>query len=318
MAEGATLTLSMLETLLDRKLGDIVTRVIRTQVDMQFSGLREEIAALKQEFVTTAAANTQQQAECLASISALSSQLPGSHPSTQNSGTTLSSGAELKSQPIPDADYAAYWNPQGPNDEVFSSDGFQGWSEHFSASAGWAGRASAQCSFEGSPSRFDAEPRSSAEPAWMHEPQNLQYPNGHHLQQPALMSTATTQPPATSAGPVGMPLLQNQQFTIGQQLQQPALMISSTLPPPPFHSLSDRRSPALHRRHNPKSCMVCRGSFRKLSSCKDHMLKCTRSSSGCRFLANCDFHQLLIRPFSGATVEERWESAVSEWIHRKA
>ena len=246
MAEGETQLLTMLETLLDRKLGDIVARVISTQVSGLFSGLRDDIAALKLEVITTAAANAQQQAECQASINALQSLIPGSQPSTQSSGTTLSAAAELRSQPIADADFAAYCNPCRPSsgDDNFDVDVMGGWSDS---------------------------------DEWLHQS------NPHGLQQ-----------------------------------QQSAPMVCTTAHTPSTPYWNDPNAPAMHRQHNPKSCMVCRGCFVKLSSCKEHMLKCLKANSGCRFLPNCDHHQQLIRPFSGPTVEARWMSAVSEWLHRKA
>ncbi len=310
----------MIESLLDRKLGDIVARVINAQVAGHFSGLRDEIAALKVEIIATAAANSQQLALNQASINELKSLLPGSQPSTQSSGTTLSAAAELRSQPIPDADYAAYCNPYRPNGDAddFDADVMGGWSENEE----WPYQAARQRNNDGSPSRQHAPP--------IRVLPDTQHPNdpAETVAQHAAAATsgsgtnrlqpAAWHPPIMSAvaGWITDPL--HPTYPIGLQQQQTALMPCATAHTPTMQCWTDLNAPALHRQHNPKQCMVCRGSFQKLSSCKEHMLKCLNVNAGCRFLTNCDHHQQLIRPFSGPTVEVRWMSAVSEWIHRKA
>ena len=305
MADGETKLMTMIESLLERKLGEIVATVIHTQVTGQILGLRDEIAALKLEICSNAVMQSQQQAECQASIMALQNMIPGSHPSTQNSGTTLSSGAEFKPQPIPDAEFEPYWNPPGTIEALndFGADMSENWSD----------RATRHCDHDGSP--YHQLSTTSRE-----MPDLLQHsaPNDDvaHFAENADGGTAdANRMPVTSLAPLsalagGMTIKQQPCRLIGLQQYQPT---PSTMP-----SLSDRRSPAYHRQHNPKSCMICRGTFVKLSNNKDHMLKCFKPNAQCQFRPNCDHHQQLIRPFSGATTELRWKSAVAEWIHRKA
>jgi hypothetical protein len=297
MAEGEPAILQMLENLVDRKLGDIVAAVLNSQVAGHFNGLRDEIAALKMELLTTAAASSQQQAESQKLMAALTSRLPGSLvPSTQSSATTLSAAAEFRSQPIPDADYAAYWNPTRPGE------GFNFDNDPFSDRDDWTNAAAAH-SRDGSPSLSHAA-STGMKPDPMH----------HDADAPMINAAG-----GGSAEACLQPITQHQVHSSGLQQQLPTHLTHwNSTTSQAAHVLSDRKSPALHRRHNPKSCMVCRGSFKKLSSCKEHMLKCIKDNSGCRFLPNCDYHQQLIRPFSGPNVEVRWMSAVTEWIHRKA
>jgi hypothetical protein len=306
MTDGETHWLSMMETLLDRKLGDIVTKVLCTAVAEQFNGLRDEIAALKQEFILTSAANLQKQTECQASIEALTSLLPGSHPSTQNSGTTLSTAAEHRSQPIPDADFEAYWNPTRPSDGAF---GFEDDVAIFNENEDWTYRVAIA---EHSPSHLQAAAFPVMSVPLPGNSAAIMSPNGVGWQrddaagrEPAIgMQQPGTYPEQPQAAMSRlMPYPQQQTGPNGQQSA--------------LEYLTDRKSPALHRKHNPKSCMVCRGSFRKLSSCKEHMLKCLKPNSGCRFLPNYAHHQQLIRPFTGPDVEARWVTAITEWIHRK-
>jgi len=366
MAEGETKLLMMIESLLDRKLGFIVDK--SNQVAEHFSELRVEIAALKQEIITTSA-----------SLAEIKSLLPGSHPSTQNSGTTLSSGHELRAQPIPDGDEAAYSNPTRPCDGAFGYD--DDYLVHLGERDDWMNRDENQ---ERSPSLpqsstfpvmpvgigplqacagsalFAQQPETSfaslsaAMPGLMpiplHQsgPQGFQPAHGSSSVLPWLMSDLQHQsgPPgfqpahvSSSALPWLMPNPQHQSGPPGCQpahessSAQPWLMLNPQYPscPPslqPAHDSSSACQPpaaspmlpgprSLHRKHNPKSCMICRGTFIKLSSCKDHMLKCLKPNSGCRLLTNCDHHQRLIRPFTGPNIATRWHTAISEWIHRK-
>jgi hypothetical protein len=295
MSEGETRLLSIVESLL--------AKVLVTAVAEQFNGLRAEIAALKQEFVASAAANLQKQEECQSAIVALSSLLPGSHPSTQNSGTTISAAAEFRAQPIPDADYAAYWNPAYPDD---GAPGFMGDNlGSFSDGDDWTHRAE---TFEAS-SLSSLESKTSSLPLLPVPQLGCAGSSEVVTQQPG---TTNELPQAALPGLTLYPHLRSSPSTL-----QPSHPSTSAFQPPPSLWLSDRRSPALHRKHNPKSCMVCRGSFRKLSGCKEHMLKCLKPNSGCRFMPNYDHHMQLIRPFSGPDVETRWGCAISEWIHRK-
>jgi hypothetical protein len=330
----------MIESLLDRKLGFIVDK--SNQVVEHFSELRVEIAALKQEIITTSA-----------SLAEIKSLLPGSHPSTQNSGTTLSAGHEFRAQPIPDCDLAAYSNPSRP------CDGAIGYPDdywlHLGEPDDWMNQAADQ---ERSPSL----PQSSSFPVM---------PDGIGALAECAGSAVFAQQPETSFAPLSaaMPrLMPYPQHPTGPQGFQPEHGSSSVLPwlmsdpqhqsgPPGFQpahaSSSDQpglmpnplhptclpnlqpaddsssacqptSSPtrpdllrSFHRKHNPKSCMICRGTFIKLSSCKEHMQKCLRPNSGCRLLTNCDHHQRLIRPFTGPDIATRWHTAISEWIHRK-
>jgi hypothetical protein len=300
MSEGETLMLTMVESLLDRKLGDIMAKVMLPAVADQFDGLRAEIASLKQEFVATAAANRQKQDACQASIEALASKLPGSHPSTQNSGTTLSAAAEFRPQPMPDAGYASYMYPPHPDFDAF---GFlDEHSPYFIAGDAWSHQAAAE---ENSPSATSR--RSTTSMQLKPDPQD-----GY-----ARSAAWVMQQPNINLEPLQAMWPPNPQQTLCQSDDQQASGSSAAKGPPAPHILADRSSPALHRKHNPKSCMLCRGSFKKLSGCKEHMLKCVTTSSGCRFMPNFELHQQMIRPFTGPDVETRWGDAVSEWIHRK-
>lgn len=301
MTEGETQLLRIVEHLLDRKLGDIVSKVMVHAMSQQFNELRAEIASLKQEFVASAAANMLKQEECHASISALTCLLPGSIPTTQSSGTTLSAGADFKPQPIPDADDDAYYNPAYGWGSGYMVDNMPSFMVSGDATDGddWTHQAETD---ETAPSFLRLAPLLPAIPAPFHgcagsaayfppQPPTINEPNPGSQLSPQLQSC-----PAGHLSAHGS---------------------SSAFQPTHPHRLSDRRSPAFHRKHNPKSCMVCRGSFRKISSCKDHMLKCLKPNSGCKFMENYEQHMQLIRPFSGPDVAARWGFAISEWIHRK-
>ena len=366
MAEGETKLLKMIESLLDRKLGFIVDK--SNQVVEHFSELRVEIAALKQEIITTSA-----------SLAEIKSLLPGSHPSTQNSGTTLSAGHEWRAQPIPDCDLAAYSNPSRPCDGAFGYP--DDYLLHLGEPDDWMNQAADQehspslpqsSSFPVMPDGIGAlvecagsavfaqqpetsfAPLSAAMPGLMPKPQHPSGPQGF---QP-VHGSSTVLPwlmsdPQHQSGPPGFQpahdsssalpwLMPNPQHQSGPHGYQPAHASSSAQPglmPNPQHPIclsnlqpADDSSSAcqptsfptqpdllrsFHRKHNPKSCMICRGTFIKLSSCKEHMQKCLRPNSGCRLLTNCDHHQRLIRPFTGPDIATRWHTAISEWIHRK-
>jgi hypothetical protein len=301
MTEGETQLLRIVENLLDRKLGDIVSKFMVPAMSEQFNELRADIASLKQEFVANAAANKLRQEECHATIEALTCKLPGSVPTSQSSGTTLSAGAEFKPQPYPDADDAAYFNPAYDWGYGYMSDNMPNFMANGDDIEGgdWTHQTETNETVPSFPSLATLLPV-------------IPVP----LQGCAGSAADFTPQPQTINEPFPGSQLSPQLQSCPAGLQSPHGS-SSAIQPPEQHRLSDRRSPALHRKHNPKSCMVCRGSFRKISSCKDHMQKCLKPNSGCKFMANYDHHMQLIRPFSGPEVAARWGSAISEWIHRK-
>ena len=322
--DAAAAMLKMMEDVLDRKLPEIVERLIITQNEKLYGDLRLELAEIKSGIQASMDVHSHLHEEFKAEIIALKNLVhsqPGSTISSQESGTTLSSAAEFRAQPMPDEIDAAtmvavngdYW-PEC--DLPPHQDGGLWLQTYHNEGELW------------SPmwTKLDAEPGQQLDSLRPQPPepateiciqmfQTLEPPGQHdHYQAEPASSSYHPRPVMISAiaAPIGTPL--NIGGLDGGLQLEPTPKIA-----PPSDSESERRSPAsfLHRRHNPKSCMVCRGSFKKRSSCKEHMLKCLKSNAQCQFIPNCAKHQQLIRPFSGETTEVRWKSAVAEWIHRK-
>jgi hypothetical protein len=329
----------MFEDIIDRKLSGWVP----PQVADHLEGIRNEMSALKEAVVASMAVNSLHQAECKAQVVALrllvgsqSGSLPVS--SRDSSTTTLSAAAEGRPQPQPDADYDAdWWNqgepinpqdddprwsppqwpPQEPALEQLSGFANQGWplqqawlhpsGSSPSSTQALAGRASGCESTPMFSSPSSTPALAGRASGWESSPtlseQQLLHIGGEGGTNPLL---PTRHSPSTTVERTSDHDGDNGHFSPHHPL------LTST------SSTFERRSPAMHRRHNPKSCMVCRGSFKKRSSCKEHMLKCLDANARCQFLENCDTHLKYIRPFSGSTTEIRWASAVSEWIRRKA
>ncbi len=275
----------MLEEILDQKLMCALQPAMVQQVTASIQALRDEVATMKAEIISSAASSMQQQIAFKADLAALHEMLvsyPVSLPvSSQNSGTTLSSAAEFRGQPQPDEDR---WSRVARDGEPFTSDSvILGQRDDIDSDADAAGRA-----WAGSPGW------PAADELWA----NMPPPAGLDVQCPS-------------------PLHLKGIATVSGQQHEDGSRVTIQRPQSSAFSLLDRRSPALHRRHNAKSCMICRGVFKKTSSCKEHMLKCFNSNAACQFMPNYDTHQQLIRPFTGPTTEVRWTSAVSEWVRRK-
>lgn len=274
----------MMEEILDRKLLGALQPAMVLQVTASIQALRDEVATMKAEIISSAASSMQQQNEFKADLAALHELLtsyPVSLPVSSQSGTTLSSAAEFRDQPCPDEDG---WSKLAQDGEQYPSDsekwrplgGLEGYEE--AAARGWAGS-----------------------PGWPVVDVQWQSPQplaGLEVQCPTLMNLKSS-------------------AAESRQQDEDGSRVTVQRPHASAFSLLDRRSPALHRRHNAKSCMICRGVFKKTSSCKEHMLKCMKNNAACQFMPNCDTHLQLIRPFTGPTTEVRWISAVTEWIRRK-
>ncbi len=292
-----------MEDIIDRKLLGSLQIVLRQEVTESIQILRTEVAEMKEEIIAHVATTAQQQMEVKSDLAALHV-LVASYPisethSSQNSGTTLSSGAELRGQPPPDDVSAGstqvvvgshHWHggistvgePIASNsDSMWPQDDI----EEVEDVVGGAGAGSSRWSADGGSGM--PSPPQALEQLWLQSPSPL---NDHRAQQ-----------------------------SEHQVANLSSAIINATHRPIPAAVAfsAGRISPGFHRRHNPNSCMICRGSFKKRSSCKEHMLKCFNSNAACQFMPNCDNHLQLIRPFTGPSPEVRWISAVSEWIRRK-
>lgn len=331
----------MFEDIIDRKLSGWVP----PQVADHLEGIRNEMSALKEVIVASLAVNLQHQAECKAEVVALRilvGSQPGSLPvsSQDSSTTTLSAAAEGRPQPQPDTDPEADWWNQGepiyPNEII---DAGSRWSpllwptsQHHTFTSSHSDTSSCQPFQEPALDQLSG----MADQGW---PQHQAWllPSKPLPCAPQALAGRASDTSGWETNPVfleqqlhlnggaagtipKLPTLPSPSATFERTSDRAeANGVSRALHPvlPSSSSVFERVSPAMHRRHNPKSCMVCRGSFKKRSSCKEHMLKCLDVNARCQFLENCDTHMKYIRPFTGSTTEIRWASAVSEWIRRK-